>query len=487
MPLNVNDHVGRYEIRAEIGEGSFGKVYRAWDPEFERWVAIKELISQRESTDKENYNEHLERFKMERRIQGRFQHPHIVSVYDMVEQDGNEYLVEEFVGGGTLRDVIKEKGRLTPEKTVQIGVELCQAIAKAWEQDIVHRDIKPSNILLSEEGHAKLSDFGIAQLGQMSQRTQSDSNHPGTPAYMSPEQEVSRGYLDERSDIYSLGLVLYEALGGALYKRERAPLQRLRPDTPKPLAQVVMQAVAQAPADRYQHVAEFEEALRHALDKRSRPWIMGIGIALVLTGLIFVTQGYFRTPPAAIPPTATDTTTPTTPPTSTPTRTPTPTRTTVPTKPVTGARPTSTPDYDPSLTQSPTPTIRSASVLNLTTPGLLSPEGGAQTNTTLMTFQWTGKLPNDDYGYVVTLHHNDMAHTSPVLENTIWQKILPGENTWGEWRWGVSIVQRDQPQTALARSDSWTFYYDPFGSVPHDVSPLLNTSLLTLPTPSGQP
>ncbi len=184
--LQTGDRVGRYEIQAVVGEGGFGRVYQAWDPELERSVAIKELTAERKAREPAQYAEYLERFKLERRVQGQFQHPHIVSVYDLVQQDGDEYLVEEFVAGGTLGDLIQRDGTLSPERVVQIGVEMCQAIAVAWEQDVVHRDVKPSNILLTDDGQAKLTDFGVAQIGQMSQRTQSDSHHPGTPAYMSP-------------------------------------------------------------------------------------------------------------------------------------------------------------------------------------------------------------------------------------------------------------------------------------------------------------
>ncbi|MGD9101569.1 MAG: serine/threonine-protein kinase, partial [Anaerolineae bacterium] len=187
--LQSGERIGRYEIQAVIGEGGFGQVYLAHDSELERPVAIKALSRERLTRAPAQYAAYRERFKLERRVQGQFQHPHIVSVYDLVQQDGDEYLVEEFVPGGTLRELIQRQGRLSPQRTVQIGVEMCQAIAAAWEQDVVHRDIKPSNILLTDDGHVKLTDFGVAQVGQLSQRTQSDNHHPGTPAYMSPEQE----------------------------------------------------------------------------------------------------------------------------------------------------------------------------------------------------------------------------------------------------------------------------------------------------------
>ncbi len=468
MPLKINDSVGRYVIHAEIGEGSFGKVYRAWDPEFERWVAIKELISRQPGVSKEDYDEYLNRFKLERRIQGRFQHPHIISVYDLVQQDENEYLIEEFVGGGTLRDLIQKEKTLKAEKVVQLGVELCQAIAAAWAEDIVHRDIKPSNILLTEEGHARLGDFGVAQMGQMSQRTQSDSSHPGTPAYKSPEQEMARGYLDERSDIYALGLVLYEALSGALYKRERVPLSRLRPDIPKSLERVVMKSLVQNPAERYQHAAEFEEALRGALARRNGRLIIGIGGVLTLIGLIFMVQGYFRTPPVVTPPNAdvAATHTPSATPAQTRTATPTspPSQTPTPTKLSAGMRATSTPAML-SPTPTPTPTAsKSPQSSRLAAPLLVNPIGGQVTNDAAINFRWRGELPDDNHGYVVILQHNNVTYNSPILSDNSWQKILPGENTWGEWRWWVAIVQRNAQQDTVARSDAWTFYYDPFGS-----------------------
>ena len=284
--LQPGDRIGRYEIRAAIGEGGFGQVYQAWDPELERQVAIKELSSRRRASDPVQYAEYLERFQLERRVQGQFQHPHIVSVYDMVSQDGDEYLVEELVEGETLRDLIQREERLTPERVVQIGVEMCQAIAAAWERDVVHRDIKPSNILLTQDGHAKLTDFGVAQLGQVSQRTQSDSHHPGTPAYMSPEQEQGYGYLDERSDLYSLGLVLYEALTGRSFKRERVDARQLAPELPRELEKVVMRALESDPADRYQRAAEFEAALRLALDNRRPALLWWGGGAVILLALL---------------------------------------------------------------------------------------------------------------------------------------------------------------------------------------------------------
>jgi serine/threonine protein kinase len=468
--------VGRYQIKGIVGEGGSGRVYRAWDPQFERWVAIKELLGEYKAREPTKYAEYLARFELERRVQGRFQHPHIVSVYDLVQQGEDDYLIEEFVAGGTLQALIEREGRLSPERVVQIGVEMCQAIAVAWEQDIVHRDVKPGNVLLTRDGHAKLADFGVAQVGQMSQRTQTDNRHPGTPAYMSPEQEQGYGYLDERSDLYSLGLVLYEALSGKLFKRERVPVRQLVPGVPRELAQVVMRALAQDPDERYQRAAEFEMALRHALD-RSRPgWLWWVGGAITLLALIF---GRFLIPAQEQPsptPVATSTPSPSLPltPTATPTKTPTP--------PSVSA-PTSTPWATPVPTVSASPP--SVPDVEASAPRLLSPAGATIVRTARVTLRWAGELPNSDYGFQVGLRHGADDYASPVLDGTEWTLDLPGDanEAIGEWRWSVAIVHRETGNVA-ARSSEWTFYYNPFGGEPPTShSPLPTLSPLATPDP----
>ena len=478
--LQPGDRVGRYEIQTAIGEGGFGQVYRAWDPELERQVAIKELSSERRASDQAQYAEYLERFQLERRVQGQFQHPHIVSVYDMVSQDGDEYLVEELVDGGTLRDLLQQEQHLPPKRVVQIGIETCQAIAAAWERDVVHRDMKPSNILLTKDGYAKLADFGVAQLGQVSQRTQSDSHHPGTPAYMSPEQEGGYGYLDERSDLYSLGLVLYEALTGRSFKRERVNARQLMPELPRELEKVVMRALASDPADRYQRAAEFETALRHALDK-PRPiwwwWVGGVVILLALLRLL-IYPPLFQNP-------------------STPTPTPTLVPSLLPTQPTLTPTPGTTPTLTPSLT--PTPTISPPStaaatshptpIPTLSAPGLINPPGAAEVQASPLTLQWGGTLPNSDYGFQVHLEHGDgeLSHTSPILDATQWTVELAGSReareAVGGWRWWVAVVRRGEIPEEMARSDEWTFYYSPFGGGPAPFRSPLSTSPLSTPAP----
>jgi serine/threonine protein kinase len=481
--LQPGDRVGRYEIHSVIGEGGFGKVYLAWDSGLGRWAAIKELSSERRASDPARYAEYLERFKLERRVQGQFQHPHIVSVHDLVQQDGDEYLVEEFVKGGTLRALIQKENHLSPERVVQIGLEMCQAIAAAWEQDVVHRDIKPSNILLTEDGHAKLTDFGVAQIGQMSQRTQSDSHHPGTPAYMSPEQEKGYGYLDERSDLYALALVLYEALTGKSFKRERTPVCQLTPKVPEELEKVVMRALEPDPADRYQCAAEFEAALRHALD-RSRPvWLWWIGGAIALLALIVGGLPFVRPLWEQGLPTATATLTATSPspqtlasltPTSTPTKAPPVATTCTPAATLS----TLTVTVSPQSTRTPV----------FSAPQLISPPGAWTTKSSRLTFQWEGELPESGYGFCVSLRHRDNSseYTSPILDGTQWTVDLPGNarDAVGEWRWSVAIVQRDETEDVAIRSDEWTFYYDPFGGPSPSTSPLPGSTVSPLPTPA---
>ncbi len=476
--LQSGDRVGRYEIHSVIGEGGFGKVYLAWDSGLGRWAAIKELSSERKTSEPGRYAEYLERFRLERRVQGQFQHPHIVSVHDLVQQDGDEYLVEEFVKGGTLRALIQKEGRLSPERVIQIGVEMCQAIAAAWERDVVHRDIKPSNILLTEDGHAKLTDFGVAQIRQMSQRTQSDSHHPGTPAYMSPEQEKGYGYLDERSDLYALALVLYEALTGKSFKRERVPVCQLTPGAPKELEKVVMRALEPEPANRYQCAAEFETALRHALDKSRPVWLWRIGGIIILLTLIVGLLLSVRSLREQSTPTPTAT--------LTATFSPSPTRT--------SSTPTSTPTKTPTVAVTSTPVMTvtvpsqptQTPAAEVSAPWLLSPPGAWTTRASRLTFRWGGELPDSSYGFRANLYHEGHEYTSPILDGTQWTVNLPGDarDAVGEWRWSVAIVQRSETQDVEARSDEWTFYYDPFGGPSPSTSPLPGTWVSPLSTPA---
>ncbi|MGI8854753.1 MAG: protein kinase domain-containing protein [Thermomicrobiales bacterium] len=247
----------RYRIERVIGEGAFGRVYLAFDTRLRRNVAVKELLSSRETTDHAMYERYLERFQREARATGTIQQPTVVTVYDLhVDAAGNNYLVMEYVDGTNLRDLLTQVGTLPVGRAIAIATDLARALEAIHEQEIVHRDIKPANIMITRRGVAKLMDFGIAQVGHESLRTQVASGHPGTPIYMSPEQASGYGYIDGRSDLYALGLILYEMLAGEPYARRRRPLGTVRGDLPPQLVAVVDRLMAKEIDARYQSASD---------------------------------------------------------------------------------------------------------------------------------------------------------------------------------------------------------------------------------------
>lgn len=263
---------GRYRIERVIGQGAFGRVYLAFDTRLRRNIAVKELLATRSKTDSATYARYLERFQREARAAGVVQHPNIVAVYELAIDAGeNYYLMMEYVDGTDLRELLAQVGTLPVERAVTIATEVARALEAVHEQDIVHRDLKPANIMLTRRGVTKVTDFGIAQVGQESMRTQIVSGHPGTPIYMSPEQGSGSGYLDGRSDLYSLGLILYEMLVGEPYARKRQALHVARPDLSPQLTAIVNRLMARDPNDRFQHAGEVVEALSALSSSGTRP------------------------------------------------------------------------------------------------------------------------------------------------------------------------------------------------------------------------
>jgi serine/threonine-protein kinase len=198
---------GRYRLESELGKGAMGLVYGAWDSMLDRKVAIKQLSLV--LSDDEQY---ASRFRREAKALARLTHPNIVQVHDLIEDGGRLWMVLEFVDGGDLASHLKQTGRLTVSEAVEIIIPIAEGLAHAHSQEIIHRDLKPSNILLTGKGIPKISDFGIAKLSQSSMLTQVGSVL-GSPRYMSPEQ-CSGNPVDARTDIYSLGITLYELLTG---------------------------------------------------------------------------------------------------------------------------------------------------------------------------------------------------------------------------------------------------------------------------------
>jgi serine/threonine-protein kinase len=261
-PLPTSILEERYRIERVIGEGAFGRVYLAMDNRLRRNVAIKELLASRNTTDSETYQRYLDRFQREARATGTIQQPNVVTVYDLhVDDAGNNYLVMEYVDGTNLRDLLAQVGTLPVNRAVAIAIDVAKALEAIHEQEIVHRDLKPANIMITRRGIAKLMDFGIAQVGHESLRTQVASGHPGTPMYMSPEQSSGYGYIDGRSDLYSLGLVLYEMLVGEAYVKRRQSLGAARPDLPPQLVAVVDRLMHKDAAARYQNANDVVQAL----------------------------------------------------------------------------------------------------------------------------------------------------------------------------------------------------------------------------------
>ena len=248
---------GQYRIERAIGEGAFGRVYLAQDTRIRRNVAIKELRATRSNADGDTYARYLERFEREARAAGMVQHPNIVTVYELgLDADGTYYLVMEYIDGTDLRALLAQVGTLDPQRAVSIALDIARALVDVHEHDIVHRDLKPANIMITRRGTAKLTDFGVAQVSTESERDPTGSKHPGSPAYMSPEQASSTGYIDGRTDLYALGLVLYEMLVGEHFVRRRQPLALARPDVPPRLSAIVERLLARDPDARYQHAAD---------------------------------------------------------------------------------------------------------------------------------------------------------------------------------------------------------------------------------------
>ncbi len=255
---------GKYRVERVIGEGAFGRVYLAQDTRLRRPVAIKELLASRNNTDPELYQRYLDRFSREARAGGAITHANVVTVYEMgIDNEQNTYLVMEYVDGTNLRDLLSQVGTLPVERAVAIALDIARGLEAVHEQDIVHRDLKPANIMISRRGGAKVGDFGIAQVGTESQRTQVAVGHPGTPLYMSPEQSTGFGYIDGRSDLYSLGLIIYEMLVGEPYRRKRVPLAQAKPETPPALVAIVERLLQENPDQRFQSATDVITELSH--------------------------------------------------------------------------------------------------------------------------------------------------------------------------------------------------------------------------------
>ncbi|HEY8293096.1 MAG TPA: protein kinase [Thermomicrobiales bacterium] len=255
----------RYRIEDMLGEGGLGTVYRAFDTLLKRPVAVKTLKSSI-STDPEIRRSLQERFLREAEAGSRMgSNPNLVTIYDLVtDTDGTRCLICEFVAGGNLADLIR-CGPLPTAALLRLTADAARDLQAAHDVGIVHRDVKPANIFIAQDGRAQVGDFGVAQIDDLSGRTRVGGGHPGTPLYMSPEQERMGAYLRPASDQYSLGLVLFEMMTGTIYKRvgEREAASLLDRQ-PMALAAIVRRMVADHPDDRFPSLSAVVEAVHQA-------------------------------------------------------------------------------------------------------------------------------------------------------------------------------------------------------------------------------
>ncbi|HEY1275093.1 MAG TPA: protein kinase [Thermoleophilaceae bacterium] len=262
----------RFRLDEKIGSGGMSTVYRAFDPTLERWVAIK-MMHRDISTDPDQ----LERFRREARAVAQLNHPNVVTVIDAGEDEGTPFIVFEFVEGETLKERIKRMGRLPVTEAVAYATEIGRALSCAHSHRLVHRDVKPQNVLIDLDGRAKVTDFGIARSLEMQGLT-ATGRVLGTTDYVSPEQALGHD-VTEQSDIYSLGVVLYEMLTGEVpfqadtqvavaMKHVRDPLpdvQVRRPEISAALASIVERATAKETQNRYATVDDMVHDLEEVL------------------------------------------------------------------------------------------------------------------------------------------------------------------------------------------------------------------------------
>jgi eukaryotic-like serine/threonine-protein kinase len=269
----------RYELEELVGSGGMSSVYRAHDRVLERKVALK-LLHQRLTSEEE----YVERFRREARMVAGLLHQNIVTVIDRGEDDGRPFIVFEFVAGENLKQLVDREGPLAVDRVLELGIQIARGLAFAHANGYVHRDVKPQNVLLNGDGEAKVTDFGIARSLDVKHGVTQTGTVLGTSDYIAPEQAQGQ-QVDEHTDVYSLGIVLYELLAGELpftgdnfvavamqHINEPPPqVSDRRPDVPPRLDAAIVRALAKRPEDRFATMADFGRELEACLEEVRTP------------------------------------------------------------------------------------------------------------------------------------------------------------------------------------------------------------------------
>jgi len=274
MPFIIGENVGPYRLIEKLGKGGMATVYKAYHPSLDRYVAIKALHPA--------FMEHpgfLDRFEREAKVVAKLEHPNIVPIYDFSEHEDRPYLVLKYVRGETLKARL-EKSKLTYKESRHIFRVISSALAYAHQEGVLHRDIKPSNVLMDKNGGIFLADFGLARIAEASQTTLSGQMMMGTPHYISPEQAKGLGDLDSRTDIYSLGVMMYELLVGQVPFQADTPFSvihdhiysplplpcDMNPDLNEEIQRALLKALAKKREDRYANMQEMTTYFLKAFD-----------------------------------------------------------------------------------------------------------------------------------------------------------------------------------------------------------------------------
>jgi serine/threonine protein kinase len=481
----IGKDLGPYHILEQISSGGMSTIYKAYHAALDRYVAVK-VLSEQMSLD----SEIRQRFQQEVKLTAKLEHAHILPIYDYGHTESRLYLVVRYVDSGTLKDRLSE-GTLDLAEVQRILHQVGEALAYAHHMGVVHRDVKPSNVLLDAQGDCFLTDFGLARIMEASIHLTATGVGMGTPAYMSPEQGKGE-HVDTRSDIYSLGVMLYEMTTGQVPYQASTPVavmlkhitepvplpSSVNPDLPAELENVILKATAKEPEDRFQTVEEMLAALDAALDKllpkpfpsiepiprqtdstppanrkpRLPAWALGLGggglVGLVTLIVLVTTSGIGARwlgrdgsqPTATLPvgdvalaQTMTDTPLPT----ATATMLPTPTATSTPTQtPTATATATRQPTYTPTWTATPAPTDTATPTPTQTSTPAPTPTG-TPTPTPTATTRW---LPaplliapsyGDSFGGWNAIVHLKWSRVEGLAENEYYVIRIPYDDTGG--------------------------------------------------------